>query len=130
MLLDNNTQKVIDLVKDFESLKNVDEVRLAINILENLYFKPEYDIQSFITLLKEILGKLDSNYTKVIVNFSKYKTLIFLSAKYMELSLEEKKKFSVEMLFNIFETNFENEEINTKINKGLTVYDYGYSLNI
>lgn len=130
MLLDNNTQKIIDLVKDFESLKNVDKVRLAINILENLYFKPEYDIQSFITLLKEILGKLDSNYTKVIVNFSKYKTLIFLSAKYMELSLEEKKKFSVEMLFNIFETDFENEEINTKINEGLTVYDYGYSLNI
>lgn len=40
MLLDSNTQKVIDLVKDFESLKNVDKVRLVINILENLYFKP------------------------------------------------------------------------------------------
>lgn len=90
MLLDNNTQKVIDLVKDFESLENVDKIRLAINILENLYFKPEYDIKNFIILLKEILGRLDTNYTKVIVNVSKYQILTLLSAKYMELSLEEK----------------------------------------
>lgn len=130
MLLDSNTKKVIDLVNSFDNLKNVDKVRLAINILENLYFKPEYDTKSFITLLKEILGKLDPNYLKVIVNFSKYQTLTFLSAKYMELSLEEKQKFSVEMLFNIYETDFEDEKINTKINNELTVYDYCYSLNL
>ena len=48
----------------------------------------------------------------------------------MELSLEEKKKFSVEMLFNIFQYDFKNEEINTKINEQLNVYDYCYSLNV
>ena len=48
----------------------------------------------------------------------------------MELSLEEKKKFSVEILFNIFQYDFKNEEINTKINQQLNVYDYCYSMNI
>ena len=66
----------------------------------------------------------------VITNFTKYKNLLFISAKYMELSLEEKKKFSVEMLFNIFQYDFKNHEINTKINEQLNVYDYCYSLNV
>ena len=48
----------------------------------------------------------------------------------MELSILEKKKFSVEILFNIFQYDFKNEEINTLINKELNVYDYCYSLNV
>lgn len=48
----------------------------------------------------------------------------------MELSLLEKQKLSVELLFNIFQYDFKNEKINTKINQHLNVYDYYYSLNI
>lgn len=48
----------------------------------------------------------------------------------MELSLLEKQKFSVELLFNIFQYDFNNEEINNKINQELNAYDYCYSLNI
>ena len=40
----------------------------------------------------------------------------------MELSIEEKQKFSVELLFNIFQYDFKNEEINTIINQELNVY--------
>ena len=47
----------------------------------------------------------------------------------MELSLLEKQRFSVEMLFNIFQHDFKNEEINTIINRELNVYEYYYSLN-
>ena len=47
----------------------------------------------------------------------------------MELSIEEKQKFSVELLFNIFQYDFKNEEINTIINQELNVYEYYYSLN-
>ena len=130
MLLDNNTEKVINLIDMFDDLKGIDKIRLAIQILENLYFSTEYDINSFIKLLKEVLGQLDPNYNKTITNFAKYKNLLFISAKYMELSLLEKQKFSVEMLFNIFEYDFKNQEINTKINKQLNVYDYCYSLNV
>ena len=129
MLLDNNTEKVMNLVDMVDDLKGIDKVRLAIHLLEENYFSTNYD-ERFIKLLKELLELLDPNSKKVIINFAKYKNLLFISAKYMELSLEEKKKFSVEMLFNIFQYNFKNQEINTKINEQLNVYDYCYSLNV
>ena len=130
MLLDNNTEKVMNLVDMVDDLKGIDKIKLAIYLLENLEFTPTYEVEKFIKLFKEVLGILDPNYNKVITNFSKYKNLLFISAKYMELSLLEKQKFSVEMLFNIFQYNFNNEEVNTKINQQLNVYDYCYSLNV
>lgn len=129
MLLDNNTEKVMNLVDMVDDLKGIDKVRLAIHLLEENYFSTNYD-ERFIKLLKELLELLDPNSKKVIINFAKYKNLLFISAKYMELSLEEKKKFSVEMLFNIFQYDFKDKNINSKINQELDVYDYCYSLNV
>ena len=48
----------------------------------------------------------------------------------MELSEIEKKKFSIEMLFNIYETDFNDEDINNTINQNLLIFDYVYSLKI
>lgn len=128
MLLDNNTNKVIDLLDMFDNLKNIDKVRLAIYLLENKNFEVNFNIKDMIILLKEILNKLDPSYSKTIVNFAKYKNLLFLSAKYLELDSIEKKKFSIEMLFNIYETDFKDKNINKEINNHLYVYDYCYSL--
>ena len=129
MLLDSNTEMVMDLVDVVDDLKGIDKVRLAIHLLEEHYFSTKYD-ESFVRLLKEVLEILDPNSKKVITNFAKYRNLLYISAKNMELSLLEKQKFLVEILFNIFQYNFKNEEINTKINQKLNVYDYYYSLNV
>ena len=129
MLLENNTEKVMNLVDMIDNLKGIDKVRLGIHILEEKCFSTESD-EEFIRLLKEVLEILDPNSKKVITNFAKYTNLLFISAKNMELSLLEKKKFLVEILFNIFQYDFENKKINTKINQQLNVYDYCYSLNI
>ena len=130
MLLENNTERVMNLVDMIDDLNGIDKVRLAIHLIEDLGFTPIYDINNFIKLLKNVLLILDPESKNVIINFAKYKNLLFISAKYMELSIEEKKKFSVEMLFNIFQYDFKNQEINTKINEQLNVYDYCYSLNV
>ena len=126
MLLDNNTIKVINLLDMFDNLNNIDKIRLAIYILENKNFDTNFNIKDIIILLKEVLTKLDPNYSKVIVNFAKYKHLLLFSAKYLELNLEEKKKFTIEMLFNIYETDFNDKKINKMINKHLYIYDYCY----
>ena len=130
MLLDNNTEKVIHLARMVDDLNGIDKIRLAIHIFESLGFSTDYDIERILKLLKELLEIIEPNSKNKIINFSKYKNLLFISAKYMELSLEEKKKFSVEMLFNIFQYDFKNEKINTKINEQLNVYNYCYSLNV
>ena len=124
MLLENNTKKVIDLIHQFDNLSDIDKVRLAIYLLENKNF----NVRDMIILLKQILSILDPNYTKVITNFSKYKHLLFFSAKYLELTEKEKKHFSIEMIFNIYENDFKNKVINDEINNHLLVYEYCYSL--
>ena len=126
MLLDSNTKKVINLLDMFNKLSNTDKIRLAIYIMENKNFYTNFNIKDIIIILKEILKKLDSNYGRIFVNFAKYEHLLLFSAKYLELNLEEKKKFTIEMLFNIYETDFANKSINEIINNQLYVYDYCY----
>lgn len=129
MLLDNNTEKVMNLVNIVDDLNGIDKVRLAIHIIEEKNFLTDYD-KDFIKLLKECLEQLDPESKKVITNFAKYQNLLFISAKYMELSLIEKKRFSTEMLFNIFQYDYKKEKINILINEQLNVYEYFYSLNL
>ena len=128
MLLETNTKKVINLIHQFDNLSDNDKVRLAIYLLENKNFKVDFNVRDMIILLKQILSILDPSYTKVITNFSKYKHLLFFSAKYLELTEKEKKHFSIEMIFNIYETDFKDKVINNEINNNLLVYDYCYSL--
>ena len=128
MLLDNNTKKVFNLIDMYNNLNNVDKVRLAIYLLENKIFYINFNIKDIIILLKEVLNKLDSSNSKNIVNFAKYNHLLFFSAKYLELTEKEKKNFTIEMLFNLFETDFKDKIINQEINKHLNVYDYCYAI--
>ena len=128
MLLDKNSKKVIDLIQKYDNLSDIDKIRLAIYLLENKNFNVDFNVRDMIILLKQILSILDLNYTKVITNFSKYKHLIFFSAKYLELTEKEKKHFSIEMIFNIYENDFKDKIINDEINNHLLVYDYCYSL--
>ena len=128
MLLDNNTKKVFDLIDMYNNLSNIDKIRLAIYLLDNKNFYINFNIKDIIILLKEILNKLDPSYSKNIVNFAKYKHLLLFSAKYLELTEKEKKNFTIEMLFNLFETDFKDKIINKEINKHLNVYDYCYAI--
>ena len=128
MLLDNNTKKVFDLIDMYNNLSNIDKVRLAIYLLDNKNFYINFNIKDIIILLKEILNKLDPSYSKNIVNFAKYKHLLLFSTKYLELTEKEKKNFTIEMLFNLFETDFKDKIINKEINKHLNVYDYCYAI--
>ena len=128
MLLDKNSKKVIDLIQKYDNLSDIDKIRLAIYLLENKNFNVNFNVRDMIILLKQVLNVLDPNYTKVITNFSKYKHLLFFSAKYLELNEKEKKHFSVEMIFNIYENDFKDKVVNNEINNHLLVYDYCYSL--
>ena len=128
MLLSDNTKKVVDLIHQFDNLSDIDKVRLSIYLLENKNFSVDFNVRDMIILLKQVLSILDPNYTKVITNFSKYKHLLFFLVKYLELTEKEKKHFSIEMIFNIYENDFKDKVINDEINSHLLVYDYCYSL--
>lgn len=128
MLLDSNTKKVINLLNDFDNLDKIDKVRLALYLIENKNFNTNFNIRDIVILLKEVLNKLDPNYSKNIVNFANYKHLLFFSAKYLELTEKEKKQLSVEILFNIYNEDFNDIDINNAINQNLLIFDYCYCL--
>ena len=48
MLLDNNTDKVIDLLDMYDNLSNIDKIRLAIYLLENKNFDINFNIKDMI----------------------------------------------------------------------------------
>ena len=94
MLLNNNTEKkVIKLLDMYDNLSNTHKLRLAIYLLENKNFDINFNTKDMIILLKEVLNKLDPSYSKTIINFAKYKNLLFLSAKYLELAEKKRKTF-------------------------------------
>ncbi len=128
MLLESNTINVIKLLHQFDVLSNIDKVRLALYITENKNFNTNFNTIDIIILLKQILTILNHKSSKKIINFSIYKHLLLFSAKYLELSVIEKKQFSIEILFNIYNTDFKNKKINKVIRKRLLIFDYGYCL--
>jgi len=125
MLLSNNSEKVIKFISYFDDLTELEKLRLCIHLLESDYIcfnKP--DIKN---LLKKILNKYD-NTKGIIVNFSKYKKLTFIASKFIELDNAEMVKVIIEMLFNIYETDFNDNSINEEINQNLPIYDLTYEL--
>lgn len=128
MLLNDNTNKVMELLDYFDNLTNIDKLRLAIHLLEYKQFSINYNTDDMINILKEALGTLDIEYTKIITNFAKYKHLLLFSAKYLELTEKEKKNLSIEMIYNVYDTDFKDININHNIQNNLLVYDYIYSI--
>lgn len=129
MLLENNSENVVNLINIFDKLNDIDKIRLAIHLLEDLKFSYDFNLNQIKKSLEESLSILDKDYGKVIVNFSKYTNLMLISSRYLELEEIDKKKFTIEMLFNIYPNDFKDEVINN-INENINVYDFYYSLHI
>lgn|SRR5574344_2272773 len=124
MLLENNSEKTIKLIDEFDKLNDIDKLRLSINTLESKY--TNYNFNNEIELLKNILSMLDNS--KAIINFSKYQKLTYLKSKYIELNKDDKDRYIIEILFNIYDNDFDNQQINNLINENLDIYNLTYKL--
>ena len=101
MISKNNSEKVIKLVRYYETLEFADKLRLAINIFESDYIKIKSD--KMLDLLKQILRIVDANYNKYgMINFLKYRHLLLMSAQVMEMTKKEQSMFVYEMLYDIY----------------------------
>ena len=66
--------------------------------------------------------------SKAIINFSKYQKLTYLKSKYIELNKDNKDRYIIEILFNIYDNDFDNQQINNLINENLDIYNLTYKL--
>lgn len=101
MILKNNSEKVIKLVRYYETLEFADKLRLAINIFESDYIKIKSD--KMLDLLKQILRIVDTNYNKYgMINILEYRHLLLMSAQVMEMTEKEQSDFVYEVLGDIY----------------------------
>ena len=97
---ENKVENVINIIKDLDTK---DKLRLGICLTTSdwaniLYNKTEM-YEKFDTMLKEI----DEEYRTTLVNFAKYKIVMFTMAKIMELEQAERNKI-VLYLFNCLDS--------------------------
>ena len=93
---ENKVEDVINIIKDMDTK---DKLRLGICLTTsnwaNILFNKTEMYEKFDTLLKEI----DEEYKTTLVNFAKYKIVMFTMAKIMEMKIDERNKITV-YLFN------------------------------
>ena len=93
---ENKVENVINIIKDLDTK---DKLRLGICLTTSdwaniLYNKTEM-YEKFDTMLKEI----DEEYRTTLINFAKYKIVMFTMAKIMEMEITERNKIAL-YLFN------------------------------
>ena len=93
---ENKVEKVINIIKDMD-IK--DKLRLGICLTTsdwaNILFNKSEMYEKFDTMLKEV----DEEYRTTIINFAKYKIVMFTMAKIMETETTEQNKVAL-FLFN------------------------------
>ena len=94
---ENKVENVINIIKDMDQK---DKLRLGICLTTsnwvNILFNKLEMYEKFDTMLKEI----DEEYRTTIINFAKYKLVMFTMAKIMEMEQAQRNKI-VLYLFNI-----------------------------
>ncbi|MCI8393513.1 MAG: hypothetical protein HFJ23_07135 [Clostridia bacterium] len=101
MILKCNNEKVVNLVKYFETLDFSDKLRLSIDMLESYHVKVKND--KVLEILKKLLCAVDESYNKTkFLNLLSYKHLLMTSAQVMELTEKEQNVFVFEALYNIY----------------------------
>ena len=95
-MINEQTSKIIDIIK---TMDEKDKLRLAICMNDNIYTNISYDKNEMVERFDKRLKEIDEEYRTTIVNFSKYKLVMYTMAKIMELEVEEQNKV-VLILFN------------------------------
>ena len=98
---ENKVENVINIIKD---MNMKDKLRLGICLTTsdwaNILYNKTKMYEKFDTMLKEI----DEKYRTTLINFAKYKIVMFTMAKIMEMKQNERNKV-VLYLFNIVNKN-------------------------
>lgn len=93
------SEKVKHLIDMINEMDIKDKLRLAICMSQSqwygLIYNTKENYEKFDTMLKEV----DEEYRTTLINFAKYKLVMFTMAKIMEMTKEERNKVAL-YLFN------------------------------
>ena len=87
---------LIDMINDMD-IK--DKLRLAIRMNDSDFTNLKYDKPQMYKSFDNMLKEIDEEYRTMIINFGKYKLVMFAMAKLMEMKTAEQNKVAL-YLFN------------------------------
>ena len=95
---ENKVKNVINIIKDMD-INN--KLRLGICLSKsdwiNILYNKNEMCKKFDTMLKEI----DEEYRTTLINFAKYKLVMFTMAKIMEMEQDERNKIALYLINNV-----------------------------
>src|SRR5699024_6290067 len=93
---ENKVEDVINIIKDMDTK---DKLRLGICLTTSNWANILYNKTEIYEKFDNILKEIDEEYKTTLVNFAKYKIVMFTMAKIMEMKIDERNKITV-YLFN------------------------------
>lgn len=97
-MINEQTNKIIDIIK---TMDEKDQLRLAICMNDSIYTNIRYDKKEMVEKFDKRLKEIDEEYRTTIVNFSRYKLVMYTMTKITELEVEEQNKVALFLFNNI-----------------------------
>ena len=94
-------EKVNELIEIINRMDIKDKLRLAICISQSEWSGLKYNTKEYYDKFDSMLKELDEEYRTALVNFTKYKLVMFAMAKLMEMETTEQNKVTLYFLNNI-----------------------------
>ena len=101
---ENKVENVINIIKD---MNMKDKLRLGICLTTSDWANILYNKTEMYEKFDKMLKEVDDEYRNTLINFTKYKLVMFAMAKLMEMETTEQNKVAL-YLFNI--SKFDNVE--------------------
>ena len=117
-ILDVENEKVKYLIDMINDMDIKDKLRLAICMSQSKWSGLIYNTKENFEKFDNMLKSIDEEYRTTLINFAKYKIVMFVMAKLMEMEITEQNKVAL-FLFN-----------NIKIQKTIDFYKQKFYTNV
>ena len=95
---ENKVEYVINIIKDM-NIK--DKLKLWICLSTNYWGNILYNKTEMYEKFDKMLKEVDDEYRNTLINFTKYKLVMFAMAKIMEMTIEQQNQIAVYLYNNI-----------------------------
>ena len=94
-------EKVKYLIDIINNMDIKDKLRLAICMSQSKWSGLIYNTREYYEKFDSILKDIDEEYRTTLIDFSKYKLIMFVMAKLMEMDISEQNKIALYLFNNI-----------------------------
>ena len=100
-VIENGTKKVKYLIDMINNMDIKDKLRLAICMSQSKWSGLIYNTKKYYKKFDSMLKDIDEEYRTTLINFGKYKIVMFAMAKLMEMETTEQNKVALYLFNNI-----------------------------